>query len=269
MAQPEANAVTSLKIPQFWTQSPASWFINVEAQFSTRHITQEQTKYEHVVQNLPANVIDSVLDLINPDQPSATPYTDLKRALMDRHSLSTSKRIEQLLSGEEIGDRKPSEFYRRLKTLAGQSPMVTEQLIIELWYRRLPPMVTALTKSSGKTDVKDLIQMADTVFETMQQQNFAINAIASSSSHLATNSESNLAIAELTMQNQRLQSEISEIRNMLSKINFHGRSRSRGRSNFRQRTPSRKRGNDMCYYHRRFGNKANKCEPPCKFDAPK
>lgn len=259
----EAHAV-SMKIPTFWTQCPASWFVNVEAQFSTRGITQERTKFEHVIQSLPMEIITSVFDVINPEQPTETPYTDLKRALMERHSLSASKKIEQLLSGEEMGDRKPSEFYRRLKTLAGQSPMVTDQLIIELWFRRLPPMVTALVKASGKTDIKDLTQIADTVFETMHQQSFGVNAVSASSSNMSAN----LAIAELTMQNQKLQSEISEIKDMLSKVSF-GRSRSRSQSRRRYRTPSRKRG-ELCFYHHRFGNKANKCEPPCNYsNAPK
>lgn len=63
---------------------------------------------------------------------------------------------------------------------------------------------------------------------------------------------------------------------MLSRMNFgnnnnnnhnHNRSNSRhrGRSKSRNRENSR-----LCYYHHRFGNKANKCVPPCNFsDSPK
>lgn len=175
--------------------------------------------------------------------------------------MSESKRIEQLLSFEKMGDKKPSQFYLRLKTLAGQSELVNEHLIKELWFRRLPSLVSALVKSSGKTDMKDILEVADNVFETMHQQNlssnFKMNAIASSST-------ADVAMLELKLQNQRLESEISEIKRMLteksnnnSNLNYFDRNRSprRFNSNFRGRSKSPRRDNDsnLCYYHKRFG----------------
>lgn len=277
MTTPNVNAV-ALKLPPFWVPYPAAWFLTIEAQFSTRGITQEKTKYEYVLQSLPMDVVSSVFDIITSVQDSETPYTEIKKILIERNSMSESKRLEQLLSGEEIGDRKPSDFYRHLKNLAGSSTAITEDLIKELWLRRLSSIVSALVKSSGKTKINELLEVADSVHETLQQQqhkNFSVNAVSSSPS--TASSSNNLQIFELKMQNQhqQLQSEISEIRNMLSRMNFgnnnnnhnHNRSNSRhrGRSKSRNRENSR-----LCYYHHRFGNKANKCVPPCNFsDSPK
>ncbi|XP_055836870.1 uncharacterized protein LOC129905419 [Episyrphus balteatus] len=186
------NAI-SIKLPEFWTKMPAIWFIQIESQFSTRNITSEQTKFHYVVQALPQDVAASVYDILIKE--SNTPYANLKKTLIDRHSMSESNRIEALLSGEEMGDRKPSEFYRRLQTLAGQSVIVTESLILELWRRCLPALVQASIKSSSETKIEGLLKMADEIYEVYQQQNSSLNISL----------QSERTINELTSANNNLQ----------------------------------------------------------------
>lgn len=287
MTTARVEAVT-LKLPPFWTEYPAAWFLTVESQFNTRNISTEKTKYDYVLQTLPMEVAASVFDLINSSNESDAPYTELKNALIARNSMSESKRIEQLLSSEEIGDKNPSQFFMRLKTLAGHSQLINEHLLKELWFRRLPSLVSAMVKSSGKTDIKEILAVADSVYETMHQQNlnanFGVNAIG------VPSSSSDIAMLELKLQNQRLESEISEIKRMISNQNNnngnssnynrndngnssnYNRNRSPGRynSNFRNRSKSPRRNNynDLCFYHERFGRNANKCVPPCNWNHP-
>lgn len=190
--------------------------------------------------------------------------------------MTESKRIEKLLSGEEIGDRKPSEFYRYLKNLAGDSTSISEGLLKELWLRRLSSIVSAMVKSSGKTNIKDLIEIADSVHETLQTQTFNVNAMASFSSN-----DTSMAMIELKLQNQKLQAEISEMKAQLSRSNstnsfndrgYNDRNRSPNRFNNRFRSLSRFRNrspiqnsNNFCYYHSTYGNRARQCRPPCNF----
>lgn len=108
----EISAV-SLKLPQFWTSCPEAWFIHAEMQFVTKGITQSRTKYEHIVTALPQEVIVTVLDVIK-SPISENPYNHLKNILIERHSLSENKKLDKILSDSEIGDRRPSEFYRSL-----------------------------------------------------------------------------------------------------------------------------------------------------------
>ena len=254
------NAV-AIKLPNFWTRMPAAWFVQAESQFATRNINTEMTKYHYVVQALPEDVVFTVQDILGTDL--ETPYTSLRKVLIERYSISESKKLEQLLSGEELGDRKPSEFFRRLKTLAGNSDLVPTKLILELWLRRLPPVVEVAVKSSNKTVTDDLLQVADSVFEVHQRQQGSVYAISS-------HSTSDQAITELTLQNQQLRSEMSEIRKLLSNLSV-GNSSQRARSNSRRRGFSRSRSNtrsndqDICWFHRKFGNKAQKCTSPCNF----
>lgn len=253
----------SIKLPEFWTKMPAIWFLQVESQFSTRNIVSEETKFHHVVQSLPQDVAASVYDILT--QQSQTPYTNLKKALIDRHSMSESRRIEALLSGEEMGDKKPSEFFRRLQTLAGQSMIVTESLILELWKRRLPTLVQVSIKSSSKTKTDELLEIADDIFEVYKKQD----------SCFSNPSHSERSINELTTINQNLQSEISEIKNILSNLNLDKRSsRSQNRIPFHQqhsrsrnshyRSNSRN-SSQLCWFHNRYGKRALKCSQPCNF----
>lgn len=257
-ANPPPNANVSavvLKLPQFWTNLPVEWFIQIEAQFATRGITLESTKFDYVVAALPKEVISSVLDILQ--TPPEAPYSSLKRALIDRLCKSESRRIEELLSGTQIGDRTPSDFFRYLKSLAGDSTAVNETLLQNLWLRNLPPIVQTAVKSSGKTVTADMLKVADDVYEVYQQRSLVLpNATPFS----------NLGINEIVAQNQQMFKEISALRDALHKLQVNrDRSRTRNRSKSRDRDGSGAKRKDLCWYHFRYGVDAKNCKAPCNF----
>lgn len=248
-----------LKLPQFWERSPVPWFVQAEAQFSLTRTTSDISKFNYVLAALPQNVIESVLDYIE-KPPRTEIYIGLKTLLIERHSLSESKRIEQLISGEVLGDRKPSEFYRYLKQLAGSSGTIGEQLIKSLWLRRLPQSVNVALISLNDKDISDLIVIADKIYEATQMSN-------------------NLSIVNhdsRTSATTDLRHEIQELREMVKKLSHSNRSRPQHRSNhssnsqYSSRTPSKHRSlsrsqNTVCWYHKRFGDNARKCQDNCSF----
>ena len=66
LAGPEINSI-AVRLPNFWVTSPELWFAQVEANFDTRHpkITVDSSKYNHVLQVLPQEVLTEVRDAIH------------------------------------------------------------------------------------------------------------------------------------------------------------------------------------------------------------
>ena len=81
-----ADAV-SLKLPSFWTNDVETWFAQAEAQFALRDITNEITKFHHVVSVLSADVACKVSSILR-SSPGHNPYTALKKHLTCKYQLT-------------------------------------------------------------------------------------------------------------------------------------------------------------------------------------
>lgn len=262
---PTSNTeAVNIRLPTFWPNSIATWFIQAEAQFNIGRITSDVKKYNYVVSALPQDIAESLMDIFQ-NPPQIDLYKNLKDTLIQRNSLSLEKRIRQLISDEEIGDRKPSEFYRYMKQLAGTTGTVGDEFIQKLWISRLPNVINiSLIPLSGK-GIDVLLSNADKVHEALQNEK-SVSSIA----RAIPKNDQNTEISEL-------KAEINALKNMISNIRFNNsnsRSRSRThsenshRSNSNARSKSRNRKSSargsLCWYHFKFGDHAQKCISPCQ-----
>ena len=134
-----------MRLPPFWPDRPAVWFAQAEAQFELASITRQRTKFNYVVSQLNQQLAAEVEDIIT-SPPEREPYDRLKAELVRRLSTSREQRVRQL-SHEEMGDRKPSQFPRHLKSLA---PDVPDDFLRTIWASRVPPHVQAIL--AGQTE---------------------------------------------------------------------------------------------------------------------
>ena len=101
----------AVRLPPFWPDRPGLWFVQAEAQFALATVTSEKTKFKYVISQLEYRHAVEVEDIII-SPPMDEPYTTLKTELVRRLSSSHDQRVHQLLTHEEMGDRKPSQFLR-------------------------------------------------------------------------------------------------------------------------------------------------------------
>lgn len=272
-ASPSEMSKISLKLPIFWPNSPTTWFVQAESQFALARITSDVNKYNYIVTSLPQDVAESITDILE-NPPVINMYATLKKALTERHSLSTELRLKKLLSGEQLGDKKPSDFYRYLKTLAGSSNAVGAELIRNIWQNRLPHLINIAIIPQKDQPLETLLSVADQIWEAMQSSN--ISSIGSSSESRTKNPTVNSATSHSDDKFNHIEREINELKQMFADMKTNtDRSRSRSRdsnsSRFnRSRSHSRGRrsfnkNGSLCWYHFKFSNKANKCINPCEW----
>ena len=162
--QLQAVAGVQLKLPPYWPNNPELWFTQVEAQFITRGITAEKTKYAYIVSSLQSEYAQEVRDILL-STPTIDPYSHLKSELIKRPSASEQKRLHQLLTAEELGDRKPSQLLRRMEQLLGGAKLESS-IFTQLFLQRLPHHVQSILASSRDAmTVNQLAQLADRIIE--------------------------------------------------------------------------------------------------------
>lgn len=240
-------AATALKLPAFWTQDPELWFVTIEAQFSTKGIVADQTKYEYLVASLSPATAAEVRDVLLAP-PANDRYQKLKESIVARTTSSQQKRLQLLLTAEELGDRTPSQLLRHMQQLVGQNTAVVgDDLMKQLFIQRLPQSVQAIIASQDRLTVTEVAALADKIVDVTTP---AINSVQN---------------AELAS----LRQEVAELKNLLTQRGRSTERTHRGNSQRRQRSKSNGRGkqnNDICWYHNRFGANAQKCTTPCKFE---
>ncbi|BHF74404.1 hypothetical protein SprV_0501749000 [Sparganum proliferum] len=140
-SQPIAG-IHTFDMPSVWLGDIALWLRTLESRFALRQITREDTKFHYVVAALPMDIANDLRDIID-CPPTEAPYAALKEALISRISLSKQKRLQRLISEEDLGDRKPTQLLRRLEQLAdGQKLNAT--MFKQLFLQRLPPSAQAI-----------------------------------------------------------------------------------------------------------------------------
>lgn len=245
------------KFPIFGPEKPAVWFAQVEGQFALCGITVDSTKFYHVTAQLPPAIADEVEDIIL-SPPEVNKYDYLKSELIKRLSASREQSIKQLLTQEEMGDRKPSQFLRRLQSLAG--PTVPKDFIRLIWASRLPPNFQFIIASQSDSTLEAVAELADHIHDLAPA---GIQVASTSTARPEkTNDDLSRKVSELARQVEAL---TTQVRNQARPTRSHTRNRSRSRQRSSSRHSRRPDDHPYCWYHYCYGSKAKKCVTPCAY----
>lgn len=248
----------NLKVPSFSPDDPEIWFALLEAQFDSYNVTNDQQKFTNVITNLDLHHAKAVKDIIiNP--PVRNRYEKLKSELIRRLSASHERKVKQLLTHEELGDRKPSQFLRHLQDLAG--PSVPEDFIRTIWSNRLPHNIQTVLASQPSHSLEQLSDLADRIQELTSPL-----YVASTSSGASASYNPLSEISELRKMVEHLSRKLDDYTRTSCRPKDRSRaSRQRSSSRHRTRSQSSHRKYPVCWYHAKFGSKALKCIKPCDF----
>lgn len=223
------------------------WFIRLESWFKLQNIGDSIVRFEAVVSTLTSQLFDQVVEIIS-NPPEENPYGVLKAALIRKFADSEHTRVDKLLSTVPLGAQRPSHLLAEIRRAGATSD---ENILKVCWLRRLPVEIRSVI-SAAKVPLTELAEMADSTFDTLQPRN-TLNAIDSNGT----------STSQLVQCLENLSRQINELK-------FHGRnSRSANRSgNARDRSSSRNsRAGQICWFHKRFGARAQKCNKPCNFQS--
>lgn len=256
------NAIqqVSIRVPPFWKPDPLLWFCQLEAQFAIKGITVDATKFNTVVAHIESDILSTVGDIIRAP-PAQNKYDTLKDRLINCHSESKESRLKKLFDKCYLGDRRPSELYRQMQSLAGTDSGTL--LLKSLWLQKLPQQIQIILSSidDEETTIDKLVTVADRCSENVYYDQ--VNVLSENKGKTVNDhseiTELKVQISELCKKVEQLSSNNSRSRN---------RSNSRSKESFQPRssrsgTPQSER---KCWYHRRFAEKATKCVSPCCFN---
>lgn len=246
---PTVNRV-AVKLPPFWSDKPALWFAQVEAQFDLAAITRETTKFYHIVSQLEGRYASEVEDIII-SPPDQNAYRHLKTELIKRLGKSEEQRVRELMSAEELGNRKPSQFLRHLRSLAGTTA-IQDPLMRTLWLQRLPAHVQAILQTQASLSLAQTADIADKIMEV--EPPIPIPATYSTTA----------PAVDLSSLSQRLDDLSRQVTALSTRSGSRERPRTRPPS--RTHSPRASADNDsLCWYHQQFGKKATRCRSPCNY----
>lgn len=253
-------AQVPLKLPIFWANRAALWFLQCETQFRMRGFKADQTKYDHVISVLPPDIMELISDTLM-DPPQGDKYEALKKILIERCQDSETRRLDALLNKVDLGDTRPSELFRKMESLAGDFQLINKQLLKKLWIGKLPSSIqTCLIAIEGTQTPEELFNIADKLYDATEHNKIS-----------AVKKENPSEDTGLKKVLDRICSRLEKLENPDSRRErYRDRSHSRNRSNSRTHRNSSKF--DTCWYHYKFADRAKKCIEPCKFksdDLPK
>lgn len=247
--QIHSNEFRLLKLPTFWHKQPKLWFASIESEFTVYRIRSDDIKYSSVIRHLDEQALVNISEVIE-NPPETDKYNYLKKMLINRFTDSEEKRLRQILAGIELNDKKPSELLREIRHLSGGS--LADSVLQTIWLQRLPHRIQTTLAVVENVPLIKLAELADKIADR----------------------DGGLQVAEVSNNSNSKSPDFADLLRRIEALEVsrrRDRSKSRSRERRRFRSSSRNKENSnkdvkdtsICFYHKKFGDKAKRCTLPC------
>ena len=173
----------------------------------------------------------------------------VKEEILDHWDTKPAARAKQFFAhlGSNAGDTNISTMYHTLETLTTIPKTSTRNksalnLVMEMTLQMYPKQVRAQLPDYSTMDSKEFLRKADQILAAYVEPSLLASASASSSK-----ADSSAAAAPDTDDESHHTAAPALPGRKLTK------------------QPFRRKKKDVCYYHARFGEKAFRCQPPCRY----
>lgn len=249
-------ASARVPFPPFKTDDIEAWFRRVEHWFTFGKVGTEADKFALIASQIENPTVANLTEMLNPH--AETPYTELKKKIISIFEKSTSSKMNELLSGCQLGDMKPSQLLAEMKRMGGN---VGDEILRNLWAKRLPLHVQSVVAAATKSSLDEVTLIADAVIDVVGAPASSLNQVTNNNNQPPVSSEKNSEIDELRTAINQLTKSFRDLQSHRSRSNSRDNQSNRDRSSSAYRPPE----NRICRYHRKFGNNAYMCTKPCSF----
>jgi hypothetical protein len=170
--QQQEPAAAAVRLPDFYSDLPQSWFQCLDAMFATTTITQPIMKFHWSLAKLPFSLIATVRPLSRETTAVSDPYKEL---LLRSYSLSAEQMTSKWLDYPMCGNTRPSVMWDNLTAL--QPAMVKEAQTV-LFLRKLPRHIRNLINPRAFKEPAELILRTNKLRETQTEEEAAAAAAA-------------------------------------------------------------------------------------------
>lgn len=261
-ADAQINSYRVPKIPPFWRNDPETWFLQVEATFRISNCKTDRTKADYLISALDSEIVEHVRDLISADPPATGYYQSLKDRILSSFSISPEARLRQLLKGQTLGDRKPSQLLNHMRKL--NDGQCNTAVLRSLFLEQLPESQRTILVAVNEPDLQKVAEIADKIAD-MSSSDLALAPIrakpgTSKTRHDNTNAQpgSEKQMAEIIKRLASLENKVAKLKRERST----SRSRTKSKQHDSQNSDAK---SSYCFIHQKYGNKATSCRKPCSW----
>ena len=280
--QQASPPIPNITLPTFWETDVDLWFAAVDQIFASNGIWDEQRKFSVALNSLDLKSIRKVQHVVR--NPGMFPYTNLKTTLAKTYRLCENDRLDKLFHNTELGDRKPSELLLEMRYLLdafNTSDSQSQAVLRKLFLDKLPVQVRTILAGSFDTNLDFIALRADEIMAASKSSNTTnnpqrlINEIFDQRlNQLAAtlhNSPQPQFASPQPPRHPWYNTAAGHSRGQNSRSHKFGGPGNRPTFHRQPNTknswhhPSRYSAaeSDLCFYHRKFGVRANRCQSPC------